>query len=238
MRYYPIYLDLRGRRCVVIGGGPVAEHKVKGLLEAEAQVVVIAPELTPGLQALAREGRIVHVARPYRPGDLAGAFLAISATDDREVNRRAWEEATCRDIPINVVDDPAHCHFIAPAIVRRGDLTIAISTGGKAPALAVRLRQQLERTLGPEYARFLELAGAMRAPLAAQCPDFQERRRRWYRLVDSEVLDLLRRGEEEAARRRMLELLGLHSSSRAAPADGSTHVVAASDAAEGGAEAP
>jgi len=107
------------------------------------------------------------------------------------------------------VDDPACCTFIAPAIVRRGDLTVAISTGGKAPALAVRLRQQLERALGDEYARFLELAGALRTPLTERYPDFEERKTRWYRLVDSEVLELLREGQDGKAQQRMREVLGL-----------------------------
>ncbi len=209
MRYYPLYLDLRGRRCIVVGGGPVAETKAGGLLEAEAKVTVISPRLTPGLEALVAQGRVTHIARAYQPGDLAGAFLVISATDDRAVNRRVWQEATERGILVNVVDDPARCNFIAPAVVRRGDLTIAISTSGKAPALAVRLRQWLERVLGQEYARFLELAGAIRAPLAAQHPDFEERRQRWYQLVDSDVLDLLRQGDEQEARRRMAEIMGL-----------------------------
>lgn len=217
MRYYPVYLDLRGRRCVVIGGGPVAEGKVSGLLQAEARVTVVSPRLTPELRKAADEGHIVHIARRYQAGDLAGAFLAISATDDRAVNEQVWQEATGRNITsaarsaglVNVVDDPPHCTFIAPSIVRRGDLTIAISTSGKAPALAVRLRQQLERTIGHEHARFLELAGMLRAPLAARYPDFQQRKALWYQLVDSDVLDLLRQGDEHAARRRIGEITGV-----------------------------
>jgi siroheme synthase-like protein len=147
--------------------------------------------------------------RGYRHGDLIGAFLAISATNDRMTNEQVWQEARERSILINVVDDPAHCNFIAPATVRRGELTIAISTGGNAPALAVRLREQLEQSLGNEYARFLELAGTVRAPLAARYPDFAQRKALWYQLVDSDVLDLLRRGEELAAHRRMAEIMGV-----------------------------
>lgn len=209
MHYYPIYLDLRGRRCVVIGGGSIAAGKVAALLDAEARVTVVAPTLNPALDALVREGRVEHVAREYRPGDLAEAFLAISATDERAINEQVWREAEARRIPVNVVDDPPRCSFIAPSIVRQGDLAIAISTAGKAPALAVRLRQRLERSLGREYARFLELAGTLRAPLAARYPDFEYRKALWYRLVDSDVLDLLARGEEAAARRRMEEIMGV-----------------------------
>lgn len=217
VRYYPVYLDLKERHCVVIGGGSVAEGKVKGLLEAGAHVTVISPQLTPKLRETADEGHIVHVARRYRAGDLTGAFLAISATDDRTVNEQVWQEAVEHNITaagisaslVNVVDDPPHCTFIAPSIVRRGDLAIAISTGGKAPALAVRLRQQLERTIGHEHARFLELAGILRAPIAARYPDFEQRKALWYQLVDSDVLDLLGQGDEAAARRRVAEIIGV-----------------------------
>lgn len=216
MGYYPALLELQGRRCVVVGGGPVAEGKVQALLEAGAEVTVISPEVTGALQALADEGQITHLARRYRPGDLAGAFLAICATDEREVHERAWQEAIAAGILINIVDNPSRCTFIAPSVVRRGDLIVAISTSGKAPALAVRLRERLEHVLGDEYARFLEIAGALRAPLAAQCPDFEQRKALWYQLVDSDVLDLLRRGLEEEAHRRVREITGVSLSGQRA----------------------
>lgn len=209
MQYYPVYLNLEGRRCVVVGGGPIAEGKVRGLLDAGAQVCVVAPGLTPALRGWAAAGRLTHLARAYEPGDLAGAFLAISATDDPDVNQQVWQEAAGRDLPVNVVDDPPHCSFIAPSIFRRGDLAVAVSTGGKAPALAVRLREQFERLVGDEHARFLELAGTIREPLAARFPDFEQRRVLWYQLVDSDVIDLLRRGDEAAARLRMAEIMGV-----------------------------
>lgn len=207
--YYPVFLDLRDRPCVVVGGDAAARGKVEGLLEAGARVTVIAPELEPGLAALAASEAVRHRARPYRSGDLAGAFLALSVVTEPATARRFWEEAEALGIPANVMDDVPHCSFIAPSIVRRGDLAVAISTSGRAPALAVRLRQRLERELGPEHGRFLELAGALRRPLAEACPDFGERRRLWYRLVDSDVLDLLARGEEEAALRRVEEITGV-----------------------------
>lgn len=209
MRYYPAFLALRDRRCVVIGGGPVAEGKVEQLLDAEASVTVVAPALTPRLAQLADQARITHVARAYRRGDLEGAFLAIGGTDDRHVNHEIWEEAGGAGVLLNLVDDAPRCGFIAPSVVRRGDLTVAISTGGRAPALAVRLRERLERELGPEHGRFLELAGTLRERLAARTPEFERRRELWYRLVDSDVLELLRRGEEDAAGARMLEITGV-----------------------------
>lgn len=207
--YYPVLLDLRGRRSVVVGGGAVAEGKITPLLDAGAAVTVIAPELTPGLAAFARNGRFAHLSRWYSPGDLEGAWLAIAATDEPDVNHAVHAEAEARGVPVNVVDDPAYCGFILPSILRRGDLVVAVSTSGNAPALAVRVRERLERELGEEYARFLALAGALRAPLTERYPDFQIRKRLWYRLVDSDVLALLRAGDDARARERIAEIFGI-----------------------------
>jgi len=207
--YYPVLLDLRGRRVVVIGGGTVAEGKVAPLIEAGADVTVIAPVLTPGLSLTVRERKLTHLARQYAPGDLIDAHLAIAATDDPEVNHAVHAEAEDRRIPINVVDDPPYCGFILPSIMRQGDLVVAVSTSGNAPALAVRIRERLERELGEEYGQFLELAGSIRVPLAARFPDFQIRKRLWYRLVDSDVLALLRAGDAARARERIAEIMGV-----------------------------
>jgi len=206
--YYPVLLDLRGRRAVVVGGGTIAEGKVAPLVEGGAVVTIIAPELTPGLVILARAGRFAHLNRAYLPGDLEDAYLAIAATDDPEVNHAVHAEAEAKGVLINVVDDPDYCGFILPSILRRGDLVVSVSTSGSAPALAVRVRERLERELGDEYARFLALAGSIRAPLAARYPDFQVRKRLWYRLVDSDILALLRAGDEERARERLAEITG------------------------------
>ena len=208
-RYYPVLLDLRGRRSVVVGGGPIAEGKVAPLVDGGAAVTVVAPDLTAGLAALAREGRFTHVARPYAPGDLEHAYLAIAATDDPEVNHAVHAEAEAKGVLVNVVDDPPYCGFILPSILRRGDLVVAVSTSGNAPALAVRVRERLERELGDEYARFLALAGSIRTPLAERYPDFQIRKRLWYRLVDSDVLALLRSGDETRARERIADVMGV-----------------------------
>lgn len=207
--YYPVFLNLADRRCVVIGGGSIAEGKVKGLLEAGARVTVISPELTPELKKLATEEKIQHLQRSYQPGDVREAFLAISATDDRTVNAHVWLEAEEAGILINAVDDAAHCNFIAGSIVRQGTLTIAISTSGSAPALAVRLKEKMAREFGPEYAEFLELMEKLREPLAARYPDFEERRARWYALVDSDLLDHLRAGRADLAQQRIKEITGL-----------------------------
>lgn len=209
MNYYPIFLNLQGRLCVVIGGGQMATEKVHGLLAAEARVRVITPEPSAHILQWVAEGAITCLARRYLPGDLAGAFLAISATDDGALNTQVWEEAQTLNIPVNVVDDTPHCNFIAPSIARRGDLTVAISTSGKAPALAVRLREKIEAMLGTEHARFLELASSLREPLAQRYPDFATRKALWYQLVDSDVLELLRECDETAARQRIHEIMGI-----------------------------
>lgn len=209
MPHYPVYLDLEGRACAVFGGCAMAEEKARGLLAAGARLTVFALELTPGLADLAASGALCHEPRDYRLGDLAGVFLAVVTVADRTLRDTIWSEAEAGNVLLNTVDDVPRCNFIAPAVVRRGDLAVAISTGGKAPALAVRLRQELEGRLGDEHARFLDLAGRVRAPLARRHPDFAARRERWYRLVDSDVLDLLRHGEEDAALARFEEILGV-----------------------------
>src|SRR5215211_6829160 len=194
--YYPVYIQLREQPCVVIGGGTIAEGKIDGLLAAQANVTVIAPALTTHLHELARQKQITYFARAYQLGDLTGAFMVICATDQAEINHQVWEEASANRQLVNVVDDTPRCNFIAPSILRKGDLTIAISTSGKAPALAVRLKERFHRQIGPEYERFLELAGELREPLARHVPDFETRKALWYELVDSEILDSLARGDE------------------------------------------
>ncbi len=207
--HYPVFLDLQGRPCFVIGGCAMAEEKVKGLVAAGARVTVISPDLTPGLAGLAVEAKVDFIARRYRRGDLRTAFLVVVVGQAPPIVQAVWEETRGRNILVNTLDNVPHCDFIAPAIVRRGDLTVAISTGGKAPVMAVRLRQKLEKELGPEHARFLELAGMLRAPLARLWPDFETRRALWYRLIDSDVIHLLRRGNESAALVRIKEILGI-----------------------------
>ena len=206
--YYPVFLQLQYRSCVVVGGGKIAAGKVDGLLEAGARVTVISPTLTVSLQAHLAARRITWVRRHFRPGDLQGAFLVICATNRPGVNARVWDEACANNQLVNVVDDTPRCNFIAASILRQGDLAIAISTAGKAPALAVRLKERLQGELGPHYASFLDLAGKLRGPLAQHVPDFEARKELWYRLVDSDVLGLLERGDEAAAVLRISELVG------------------------------
>ena len=206
--YYPIYLQLDEQPCIVIGGGKIAEGKVDGLLAADAKVKVIAPELTSHLHDLAAQHQIEYIQREYQQGDLKGAFLVICATDQAEINHQVWEEASANRQMVNVVDDTPRCNFIAPAILRKGDLTIAISTGGRAPALAVRLKERLQREIGPENERFLELAEKLREPIARHIPDFETRKALWYKLVDSNVLELLSQGNEAGAIKAISDTVG------------------------------
>jgi precorrin-2 dehydrogenase/sirohydrochlorin ferrochelatase len=207
MQHYPVYVSLEGRHCFVLGGCAVAEEKVLGLLESEAEVTVISPEVTARLGELAMFGRIRLIDRRYRRGDLRTAFLVLVVNQPATVTEAVWEETRGRNVLVNTVDDVSHSDFIAPAVVRRGDLSIAVSTGGKAPVLAERLRQRLEAELGEEHARFLEIAEKLLVPLAQRWPDFETRHALWSRLVDSDVLTLLRRGQEAAALARIQEIL-------------------------------
>lgn len=203
---YPAILLLDGRLAVVVGGGAVALRKVRTLLDAGAQVHVIAPEVTGAIERMVERGEVKGTLRRFERGDLAGAAVVVAATDDRDVNQGVFEEATERGIPVNVVDDPPRCTFIAPSIVRRGDLVVAISTGGAAPALAVRLRERIERELGPEYEAFLEVCAELRA--SARLPATEDgRREAWYEVVDSDVLDMVRAGRIEEARSRARAIL-------------------------------
>ena len=142
--YYPVYLNLRGRRCVIVGGGTVAEGKISRLLDSGADICVVSPDATPGIRQFVADGNVRWEQRKYEKGDLDGAFIAIAATNVREVNRRIFEDAEERGVMLNAVDDPPNCSFIAPSIVQRGPVTVAISTGGVSPALARKLRESLQ----------------------------------------------------------------------------------------------
>jgi len=208
MKGYPIFLTgLDTKRCVVIGGGPEAERKVAGLLECAASVTVISADLTPALRLWVEAGTIAWLARPYQPGDLQGAYLVMVTDSSLSMRATICQEAEAEHALLNVADDMSRSDFTAGAVMRQGALTIAISTNGCAPALAVRLRQQFEHTFGPEYATLLDWLQALREPLAQQYPDFTERRARWYALVDSEVLTLLKQGHVDLARQRLADIV-------------------------------
>jgi precorrin-2 dehydrogenase / sirohydrochlorin ferrochelatase len=162
VKYYPVFWDIRDKKCVVVGGGEVALRKIRRLQDCGANVFVVSPQLTPELSVMKAEGAIEHVFDQYAAQYLEGAVLIIGATDDEKANTAIWKDASARGIPVNIVDDPQKCNFILPSIVERGDLTIAVGTSGKSPALARYLREELETKYGMEYEILLNILGRLR----------------------------------------------------------------------------
>jgi uroporphyrin-III C-methyltransferase/precorrin-2 dehydrogenase/sirohydrochlorin ferrochelatase len=207
MDYLPVFLNLHGRSCLLVGGGEVAARKVSLLLEAGAAVTVLAPELCETLAAQAAAGRIAHRPGHFGPEALAQAALVIAATDDREVNRRVSEEARRRNIPVNVVDDPQLCTFIMPAIVDRSPVVIAVSTGGASPVLARLIRARLESLIPAAYGRLAALVERFRDAVKQKLPQ-PARRPFWERVLQGPVAELVFSGREqdaEEALRREIE---------------------------------
>ncbi len=201
--FYIACLKLRGRRCVVVGGGEIGLEKVEGLLACSGDVTLIAPDALGALQELAREGSIHWERREYAgPADLEGVFMVIAATDDTEVNIRVWEDAERRAMLVNVVDVPPLCNFILPAIVRTGPLAIAISTAGASPALAKRMKREIAALFGEEYARLAVLLNGVRGWAKDTLPTYAERRDFFEGIVngDPDPIELLRSGEDAAVR--------------------------------------
>jgi len=191
LKYYPLCLDISGKKCVVVGGGNVAERKVRRLLESGARVEVVGKELTPRLSAWKGEGRIIHRDSLYDDGCLSGASLVIGATNDGDVNGKIAQDARRRGIPVNIADDPARCDFILPSVVERGDLQILVSTGGKSPALARKIREELEGRYGPEYAVLLDILGELREKVIAGRSG-ADNPEPFSALVRSDILDAVR----------------------------------------------
>ena len=189
MNYYPAFLNISGKNVVVVGGGTIAERKVLTLIRAGAVVTVISPTLTKRLFREKEKKTIRHISRTYRKGDLRGSFLAIAATDIPSVNSKVAREATSL---VNVVDVPKECTFIAPSVVRRGSLTIAISTGGASPAFSKTIRKELEKTISPDVGEYLSFMGEMRRKALASIRDPKKRERFLKDLASEKVLHLLR----------------------------------------------
>lgn len=209
--WYPIFLNIAGETCLVVGGGEVAERKVCSLLECGARVKVVARRASPALRQLAAEGRIELKEADFNPSDLdllrPGKSLVFIATNIREVNREVFNEAAARGLAANTADDPELCDFLVPAVVRRGSLHIAISTEGKSPLLARRIREKLESEFGPEYAELVELLGDFRNVVLKSGLVRSDRRKAFLELVDSDLLELIRRGEKELAKERVFQCL-------------------------------
>lgn len=204
--YYPVSLNIRGRKCVVVGGGEVALRKVKVLLEHGADVEVISPDLCPELAQLFESRKISVCNHTYKTGNLAGVFLAIAATDDAVINRQVAAEARSRAILVNVVDDAENSDFIVPSYLRRDSLTIAVSTSGQSPALARKIRTRLEKEITNQYGILTHLIGEVRARLKQEGIKIEDDR--WQEALDIDLLlELLKKGESEKAKAILLSRL-------------------------------
>ena len=205
MKYYPVFWDIADKKCVVVGGGEVATRKVKRLLDCGAQVSVVSPLLSLELAALKDADRITHIACEYLSELIYGAALVIGATDDEKTNLLISRDAREKGIAVNIVDDPQKCDFILPSIMERGDLVIAIGTGGKSPALARHLREELESRYGVEYEIFLRILGSLRPQMTKNAGAG----RSWFdALIASGILELIKQKNWEEVKKTVREITG------------------------------
>ena len=209
MSYFPIVLEMTGRRCLVIGGGVVAERKIAGLLEVGAAVTVISPEVTAAILNWAKNHSIQLTARCYQNGDLSGHELVFVATDDPDVNDQVYHEGQSCGVWVNAADDPAHCDFILPAVIRRGELTVAISTGGASPAATRAIREELDDYFTAEYAQLVQVAAEVRMELKEKSVNVDADA--WNSALKGEVRRLIRAGRPEQAKEYLLTTLGARS---------------------------
>ena len=205
--YYPILVDLSGQKVVVVGGGNVAQRKIESLLLFEAEVLVVARELTPGLRQYIKEGKITYLGREFQKEQIDGATLVIAATDDPGLNRFVSTSARDRGILINAVDQPADCTFIVPSVLKKGDLLIAISTSGKSPALARRVREDLENHFGEEYEILLILMGNLRKEILSRGLAQEEKKGIFENIVNSDILRMIRKKNWESIASLLSEAL-------------------------------
>jgi siroheme synthase-like protein len=218
--YYPAFLALEGRPCLVVGGGKVAEGKVRGLLAAGARLTVVSPALKPAVQELANSGVIRHLPRNYEAGDIRGMTLVMVATDDGAVNAQVASDCRKCGIWVNAADDPPNCDFILPSVIRKGRVTIATSTSGASPALARRLREELEVFLTDDLSELADLLAEVRGELQRLCVSVDSER--WQAAIDANLRALLAQGRLEEARCRLLSRLGVADAlqARATPGPG------------------
>lgn len=208
MKYYPVNLDIRGKNCLVVGGGEVGTRKVKTLLACEATVTVVSPCATKYLNQLAQQGMIRLKNRNYRSSDLQDIFLVFGATDDEALNFRISQDAKAQNLLCNIVDRPEACNFILPAVVQQGDMVIAISTSGQSPAYAKTLRKEMEQHYGQEHAVFLNLMGSIRKKLLSYGHKHEAHKPIFKKLIESDILDLIRKQDYESINLILHEILG------------------------------
>ena len=208
MRYYPVHLDIQNRECLVVGGGAVGTRKVNSLLKCGAKVTVVSPSISQQLKELNPSHAIRLKERPYHPGDLDGMFLVIGATNDEALNRQISKDADRLNTLCNIADRPEVCNFILPSIVQRDDLVITISTSGKSPALAKKLRKLLETQFGEEYGDFLNLMGAIRKKLLSQAHEPEAHKQLFEQLINSDLISLIRDKKTEDINALLFRVLG------------------------------
>lgn len=208
MKYFPINLSISARKCTVVGGGKVAARKTMALLECGALVRIISPELTPELQALLEERVVTWEAREYQQGDLGGSFLVIAATDNTRVQREVFTEAEENGQLVNVADVPELCNFILPATVKRDDLSISVSTAGKSPALARKIRQHLESIIGPEYGKLADIMGLLRQEVLKLKRPHAENKDIFANLLHDDFADWIRESNWDMIEKHLTDELG------------------------------
>jgi len=206
--FYPVNLDIKGRHCLVVGGGAVASRQAKTLMECGAVVTVVSPDFSETLHLLAQNAGITLIQRPYHTNDLDEKFLVIGATNDEELNRRINADAEQRNMLCNIADAPDICNFILPAIIRRGDLCLAVSTSGKSPAFAKKLRKDLEKTFGDEYALFLKLMGEIREKLLAEEHAPEAHKPIFEKLISHNLPEMIKKNEKERINQILFDVLG------------------------------
>lgn len=200
VQLFPAFLKIEGRPCLVVGAGMIGEEKIHGLLHAEADIRVVAPQASPRVQAWAREGRIGWEQRKFRSADLQGTFLVVAATSSPVLHEKIYKEARRRGVLCNVVDDPEHCDFYYGSVIRRGALQIAISSAGQSPALAQRIRKELEQQFGVEYEGWLKELGEARERLFARPVNAGRRKELLHRLASKSALEEFRRRQKRRPR--------------------------------------
>ena len=205
--YYPVFLDISGKRCFVIGGGRVAERKCAPLVKAGARVTVISPEISPLLERYKKKGLLSHLRRNYRTGDIKCASLAIAATDSADINRKVVSDASAYRVLLNVVDSPSLCNFIVPSVLRQGPLTIAVSSGGVSPAMSRSIRKRLGGLYGNDFSKYLKFLGGVRFRVMEEMQDRKKRGLLLKALASDEMIEILLRKGFHAARRAALGLL-------------------------------
>ena len=208
MVFYPINLNIKDKKCVVIGGGIIATRKIKSLLAAQAQVFVISPQVTSIIQTLIDNQKINYIARDYQAGDIKGCFLVICATNNKKVNKMIAEEAESLGLLFNVIDDSTDSNFTVPAVIRRNDLLLTVSTNGKSPAVAKQIKAELSLIYGEEYGYFLNLIAKYRQELKTKVKNSKERECFWRDNLNKDILTLLKEGKLDEAEAKIKDAIG------------------------------